>query len=170
MPYTVADLVGRELVAHGVERVFGVVGSGNFHVTNALVAAGARFVPAAHEGGAASMADGYARVSGRLTALSVHQGPGITNAMTGIAEAAKSRTPMIVLVPEATNPRSNFFVSVRGLAVAVGAAYLRVRAEQVAEDVANACHLATSGEGQTVLLSLPLDVQEVDVPAPDAVA
>ena len=45
----VAEVVGRVLAAHGVRHVFGVVGSGNFHVTNALVAGGARFVPAAHE-------------------------------------------------------------------------------------------------------------------------
>src|SRR6185369_7264931 len=97
----VAEVVGRTLVAHGADHVFGVVGSGNFHVTNAMITAGARFIPAAHEGGAASMADGYARVSGRLTALSVHQGPGVTNALTGIVEAAKSRTPLVVLAPEA---------------------------------------------------------------------
>src|SRR6185436_6296431 len=110
----VAEVVGRSLVAHGVDHVFGVVGSGNFHVTNALVGAGARFVAAAHEGGAASMADGYARTSGQLTALSVHQGPGVTNALTGIIEAAKSRTPIIVLAPEATSPRSNFFIDLPG--------------------------------------------------------
>ena len=96
----VATAVGRSLAAHGIDHVFGLVGSGNFQVTNALVAAGARFVPAAHEGGAASMADGYARVSGRLPALSVHQGPGVTNALTGITEAAKSRTPIVVLAPD----------------------------------------------------------------------
>src|SRR6185369_6474124 len=105
----VAEVVGRTLVAHGADHVFGLVGSGNFHVTNALVAAGARFVPAAHEAGGASMADAFARVSGRPAALSVHQGPGVTNALTGIAEAAKSRTPVVVLAPEAGNPRSNFF-------------------------------------------------------------
>ncbi|NEB77490.1 thiamine pyrophosphate-binding protein, partial [Streptomyces sp. SID14478] len=53
----VAEAVGRALVAAGVGRVFGVVGSGNFHVTNAMVAAGAGFVAARHEGGAATMAD-----------------------------------------------------------------------------------------------------------------
>lgn len=89
----VAEAVGRALHAAGIEQVFGVVGSGNFHLTNALVAAGARFVAARHEGGAATMADAYARVSGTVAAVSVHQGPGLTNAMTGIAEAAKSRTP-----------------------------------------------------------------------------
>src|SRR6185295_13467239 len=109
---------------------FGVVGSGNFHVTNALVSAGARYIAAAHEAGAASMADGYARVSGRLPALSVHQGPGVTNALTGVVEAAKSRTPMVVLAPEATNPRSNFFVDLPGLAAAIGAGFRRVTAER----------------------------------------
>ena len=60
----VAEAVGRRSPRAGVDHVFGVVGSGNFHVTNALVAAGARFVAARHEGGAATMADAYARVSG----------------------------------------------------------------------------------------------------------
>ena len=88
----VADAVGRGLAGLGVDTVFGVVGSGNFHVTNALVAGGARFVAARHEGGATVMADAWARTTGVPGVVTVHQGPGLTNAMTGIAEAAKSRT------------------------------------------------------------------------------
>jgi thiamine pyrophosphate-dependent acetolactate synthase large subunit-like protein len=162
----VAEAVGRCLAAHGVDHVFGVVGSGNFHVTNALVSAGARFVPAAHEGGAASMADGYARVSGRLPALTVHQGPGVTNALTGITEAAKSGTPMVVLAPEATSGRSNFFIDLAAIAAAVGARYVRLRPDRVARDVAAACDTARAGGGSTVVLGLPLDVQAM--PAADA--
>jgi acetolactate synthase-1/2/3 large subunit len=155
----VAEAVGRRLAAHGVSRVFGVVGSGNFHVTNALVAAGVPFVAAAGEAGAASMADGYARVSGRLAALSVHQGPGVTNALTGVTEAAKSRTPLVVLAPEVGNRRSNFFIDLPAIAAAIGAEFGRVRADRVAEDVAWACRTATGGAGRTVLLGLPLEVQ-----------
>ena len=70
----VDEAVGRALVALGVEQAFGVVGSGNFHVTNALVHAGGRFVAARHEGGAATMTDAYSRMSGTVAALSVHQG------------------------------------------------------------------------------------------------
>ncbi|MGN9906711.1 thiamine pyrophosphate-binding protein [Phytohabitans sp. LJ34] len=150
----VAEAVGHALAERGVRDVFGVVGSGNFHVTNALVAAGARFHPAAHEGGAASMADGYARVSGRLAVLSVHQGPGVTNALTGVAEAAKSRTPLVVLAPEATNPHSNFHIDLPSLAASVGATFRRVTPSTVYTDVAWAC-----AAGQTVVLGLPLDVQ-----------
>lgn len=47
----VAEVVGRTLAGLGVDHAFGVVGSGNFHVTNALVAGGARFVATRHEGG-----------------------------------------------------------------------------------------------------------------------
>src|SRR5437763_1068293 len=160
----VAEVVGRTLAAYGVRHVFGVVGSGNFHVTNALVACGARFVPAAHEGGAATMADAYARVSGRLGVLSVHQGPGVTNALTGVTEAAKSRTPLVVLAPEATAPRSNFFIDLASAAAALGADHSRVRAEHASDDVLSACRLADSG--RTVLLGLPLDVQAADAEPP----
>ncbi len=162
---TVAQAVGTALARLGVRTVFGVVGSGNFHVTNALTAAGARFVPARHEGGAAVMADAYARVSGELGVLSVHQGPGLTNAMTGITEAAKSRTPMLILAAEATAPRSNFYLGQSALAAAVGAVPERVAAAATAAaDLARA--VDTAKTGRTVLLNLPLDVQAAPAPAP----
>ena len=97
---SVADVVGETIAAQGVRDAFGVLGSGNLVVTNALVRGGARFHPARHEGGAICMADGYARVTGRVGVCSVHQGPGLTNTMTGLAEAAKSRTPVLVLSGE----------------------------------------------------------------------
>jgi thiamine pyrophosphate-dependent acetolactate synthase large subunit-like protein len=163
----VAEAVGRTLAEHGVERVFGVVGSGNFHATNALVASGARLIAAAHEGGAASMADAYARVSGRLGVLTVHQGPGVTNALTGVTEAAKARTPLIVLAPQATQPASNFYIDLEALAGSIGATLCRVTASTVRADVAAACRTAQAGA--TVILALPLDVQAATAgpPVPD---
>jgi thiamine pyrophosphate-dependent acetolactate synthase large subunit-like protein len=161
---TVAHAIGTALAAAGVKTVFGVVGSGNFHVTNALTEGGARFVAARHEGAAAVMADAYARVSGELGVLSLHQGPGLTNAMTGITEAAKSRTPLLVLAPEATAPGSNFRIDQAALAVAVGAVAARVTSPATAAaDLARACAVATS-QRRTVLLNLPLDVQATQAP------
>ncbi|NUR03351.1 MAG: thiamine pyrophosphate-binding protein [Streptomyces sp.] len=160
----VAEAVGRALVASGVDHVFGVVGSGNFHLTNAMVAAGARFVAARHEGGAATMADAYARTSGTVAALSVHQGPGLTNALTGITEAAKSRTPLLVLAAEATAQRSNFRIDQAVLAHSVGAVTARVTTAHDAVEQARAALQRARHERRTVLLNLPLEVQALDVP------
>jgi thiamine pyrophosphate-dependent acetolactate synthase large subunit-like protein len=160
----VAEAVGRTLAELGVDRVFGVVGSGNFHVTNALVEAGATVTAARHEGGAATMADAYSRISGKVAAVSVHQGCGLTNALTGVTEAAKSRTPLLVLAAEATQRRSNFFVDQPALAAAVGAVAERTASPQTAvADAVRALRLAVA-ERRTVLLNLPLDVQEATWP------
>ncbi|HKT05982.1 MAG TPA: thiamine pyrophosphate-binding protein, partial [Rugosimonospora sp.] len=173
MTRSVAEAVGRTLAQLGVDHVFGVVGSGNFHVTNALVAAGARFVAARHENGAATMADAYARVSGRVAAVSVHQGCGLTNALTGITEAAKSRTPLVVLAAEVTAPRSNFYVDQPALAAAVGAVSERITsgADAVAGTVR--AYRRAVAERRTVLLNLPLPVQAEpadDMPVPASAA
>ncbi|MGY0489580.1 thiamine pyrophosphate-binding protein [Streptomyces sp. WG-D5] len=165
----VREAIGRELHRLGVRTAFGVVGSGNFHVTNALVAAGARFVAARHEGGAAVMADAHARTSGEVTVLSVHQGCGYTNALTGVAEAAKSRTPQLVVTAEATERTSNFHVDQPALAEAVGAVSARVRSARTAlDDVTRAFRLCAE-ERRTVVLNVPLDVQDEPLPD-DAVA
>jgi len=154
----VADAVGRGLAGLGVNTVFGVVGSGNFHVTNALVAGGARFIAARHEGGATVMADAWARTTGVPGVVTVHQGPGLTNAMTGIAEAAKSRTPLLVLAAEAPEVRSNFHVDVAGLAAAVGAVAERLYSPASALADAHRAYSAALSR-RTVILALPLNVQ-----------
>jgi thiamine pyrophosphate-dependent acetolactate synthase large subunit-like protein len=163
---TVADVVGEALVRSGIDTAFGVVGSGNFAVTNAMVAAGARFVAARHEGGAATMADAYARMSAGPAAVTVHQGCGLTNALTGIAEAAKSRTPLVVVAAEATQPRSNFYVDQAALAMAVGAVPVRISPADAAGQAAAAVATAVR-ERRTVLLNLPLDVQGQAAPPAD---
>ena len=166
----VAEAVGRALVDGGVRRVFGVVGSGNFAVTNAMVDAGAQFVAARHEGGAATMADAYARTSGEVAAVTVHQGCGLTNAMTGVAEAVKSRTPLVVVAAEATDPRSNFYVDQPAIAGAVGAQSVRIATAGSAPSQALEAAVTALHDRRTVLLNLPLDIQDAETsdepPAP----
>ena len=162
----IAEAVGRALAGLGVDTVFGLMGSGNLAVTNALRDAGARCITARHETGAVCMADGYGRVSGRLAACSVHQGPGLTNTVTGLTEAAKSRTPLIVLAPEmpAAAIRSNFRIDQVGLVEAVGAIAERVHGPDTAlADVARAVRRARV-ERRAVVLMLPLDVQAAPFP------
>jgi thiamine pyrophosphate-dependent acetolactate synthase large subunit-like protein len=154
-----AQAIGTTLARLGVRRVFGVVGSGNFHVTNALVAAGARFVATRHEGGAATMADAYSRMTDTVAVLTVHQGCGLTNAMTGIAEAAKSRTPLLVLAADVTETRSNFYVDQDALADSVGAIAMRVQSADAAAATATRAYHCARDDRRTVVLNLPLAVQ-----------
>jgi len=162
----VSEAVGRLLVERGVQQVFGLIGSGNFDVTLAMIEAGATFAASRHEGGAITMTDAYCRVSGEVAACSVHQGPGLTNTVTGLTEAAKSRTPLIVLAAEtaASAIHSNFRIDQESLVKSVGAGVARLGAPQTAlADTAQALRQARD-ERRPVVLMLPLDVQAADCP------
>jgi thiamine pyrophosphate-dependent acetolactate synthase large subunit-like protein len=162
----VGQAVAGALVDLGADRVFGVIGSGNYVVTTTLDARGARFVAARHESAAVCMADGYARASGRVGVASVHQGPGLTNALTGLAEAAKSRTPLLLLAADtpAAAVHSNFRVDQAAACAAVGAAVERVHTPHSAlQDVERAWRRARNHRHAVVLL-LPLDVQAAELP------
>src|SRR5512140_605027 len=88
------------LVSQGVTDVFGIVGSAYMDALDIFPAAGIRFIPVAHEQGAAHMADGYARVSGRHGVCIGQNGPGITNFVTAIAAAYWAHSPVVAITPE----------------------------------------------------------------------
>lgn len=161
----VADRIGAVVRALGVEVAFGLVGSGNFFVTHAMVKQGVNFVTHRHECAAVAAADGYARVTGRIGVASVHTGPGLTNTICALGEAAKSRTPIVVMaadVPAAARG-SNSRIDQHDLVESVGAIAERVfSAESSEADVARAFHRA-SIERRPVVLMLPTDIQEAAV-------
>ena len=166
----VTDAIAKTLTGLGADTVFGVVGSGNFHVTNALIAHGARFVAARHECGAASMADAWARIADRPGLVSLHQGPGLTNALTGITEAAKSRTPMLVLAADVSSRAvtSNFRIDVAAMTAATGATPARLMSPVFAIDDAVRAYRLARDDRRTVVLALPLDVQAGECTWPGA--
>src|SRR6202023_2455072 len=126
-----------------------------------LVEAGVELIPARHEGNAAAMGDEYAKASGDLTLVSVHSGPGLTNALTGVAEAAKSRTPLLVLAGDVPHGavKNNFYIEQAEMVRAVGAVSERLHTPGSArEDMLRAVTRALR-DRQTVVLSMPLDVQ-----------
>jgi thiamine pyrophosphate-dependent acetolactate synthase large subunit-like protein len=159
---TVAEAIGRTVAALGAGHIFGVVGSGNFHATNAAIGAGVPFTATRHEMGAATMADACSRATGTVSIVSVHQGCGLTNALTGIAEAAKCHTPILVLTGDTANgdTTSNFFIDQDAAALAVGATPARIRSASTAVgDTADAFHRALL-DRRTVVLSMPVDIQD----------
>src|SRR3954452_1365697 len=165
-----AEAVGETFAAHGVRHAFGLIGSGNFLVVNSLAASGVEFLSARHEGAAIVMADAYARVSGDVGVCSVHQGPGLTNATTGLVEAVKSRTPLVVLAGEmpAGALRANLKIDQAALVSSVGAGVDRLRAPATAAaDAARALWRARV-ERRPIVLMLPIDVEAQPAPAPAA--
>ena len=97
---TPSEALVETLVANGVTEVFGIVGSAYMDALDIFPAAGIRFIPVAHEQGAAHMADGYARASGRHGVCIAQNGPGITNFVTAIAAAYWVHSPVVFITPE----------------------------------------------------------------------
>ena len=97
---TPSEALVETLVANGVTDVFGIVGSAYMDALDIFPAAGIRFIPVAHEQGAAHMADGYARASGRHGVCIAQNGPGITNFVTAIAAAYWAHSPVVFITPE----------------------------------------------------------------------
>ncbi|GAA0199899.1 sulfoacetaldehyde acetyltransferase [Glutamicibacter creatinolyticus] len=89
------------LVANDVTDIFGIMGSAFMDAMDIFAPAGIRLVPVVHEQGAAHMADGYARASGRHGVVIGQNGPGISNCVTGIAAAFWAHSPVVIVTPEA---------------------------------------------------------------------
>jgi len=159
---TVAAVLGQDLAAYGARRCFGLLGTANFKISHALVEAGVELVSARHECNAASMGDAYAKATGELTLVSVHSGPGLTNALTGIGEAAKSRTPLLVLAGDVPTGavKSNFYIEQAEMVRSVGAISERIHTAVSAREDTLRAVTRTLRDRQTVVLSLPTDVQD----------
>ncbi|ENM5935723.1 sulfoacetaldehyde acetyltransferase [Vibrio mimicus] len=88
------------MVANGVTDMFGIMGSAFMDAMDIFAPAGIRLIPVVHEQGAAHMADGYSRVSGRHGVVIGQNGPGISNCVTAIAAAYWAHSPVVIVTPE----------------------------------------------------------------------
>src|SRR5215468_2849184 len=162
---TIATVLARDLATYGARRCFGLLGTANFKISHALAKHGVEIIASRHEGNATSMADAYAKATQELTLVSVHSGPGLTNALTGIAEAAKSRTPLLVLAGDVPTGavKNNFYFDQAAMVRSVGGVAERINTPATArEDMRRAVAHALRGR-HTVVVSLPTDVQEAIV-------
>lgn len=160
-----ATIVGQVLGDKGVRVAFGVVGNGNFLAVAGLMAGGARYVAARHEGGAIAMADAYYRATGDVAVCTTTYGPGLTNAATGLAEAVKHRSGVLLLSGDqpTSGPRP-IDIDQGAFAAALGARTVRVTdPATVRGTVAGALELARRGP-RLVVLSLPANLLGADVP------
>jgi thiamine pyrophosphate-dependent acetolactate synthase large subunit-like protein len=162
----VAEVLAADLARYGARRCFGLLGTANFKISHALVENGVELICARHECNAASMADAYAKATQELTLCSVHSGPGLTNALTGIGEAAKSRTPLLVLAGDVPvgAVKSNFYIEQAEMVRAVGAVSERIHTPATAREDTLRAVVRALRDRRTVVLSLPTDVQDAPFP------
>jgi acetolactate synthase I/II/III large subunit len=159
----------------GVEVVFGLCGHTVIGMLDALGKSRVRFVSTRHEQIAAHAADGYARVTGKPGVVLSHLGPGLTNAATGVANAALDSIPMVVI---AGDVQSYFYgrhphqeVNLHNDASQVEIyrpfckrVYRVDRVEDLPRVLERAFHLCQSGRPGPVLVDIPMDIFSADLP------
>lgn len=175
MAATVAQLLVRYLEGRGVHHVFGLCGHTNIAVLSAMENSSVRFVSVRHEQVAAHAADGYARVTGKASVVLTHLGPGLTNAATGVANAALDCIPMVVIAGDVPShyfgkhPHQEVNLHADGAQFEIFRPFVK-RAWRVdhaglfPEVIEKAFQLAESGQPGPVLVDVPMDIfsQEVD--------
>ncbi|MET7694671.1 thiamine pyrophosphate-binding protein [Streptomyces sp. NPDC005483] len=104
---TLADAVGQTLADDGVRHAFGVVANGNILAVAGLTRHGISYLSARHEGGAVIMADAYYRTTDEVAVCTTGAGPGLTNTATGLTDAVKHRSGVLLLCGDVptTGPR-----------------------------------------------------------------
>ena len=171
---TGGQLVVEALLAHGVERAFGVPGESYLPILDALhdVQGRLSFVTCRHEHGAAMMAEAHGKLGGRPGVCLVTRGPGACNAAIGVHTAFQDSTPMLLLIGQVERgflgreafQEVDFEAMFRPLAKHVEQIE---DAGALPEALARAFHLACAGRAGPVVLALPEDVLEAEVAAAD---
>ena len=161
---TGAEILVRCLKDEGVEYLFGYPGGAVLHIYDALyVQEDVKHILVRHEQAALHAADGYSRACGRPGVALVTSGPGLTNAVTGIANAYMDSIPLVVFsgqVPTALIG-NDAFQEVDAVGITrpcVKHNFLVKDVTKLAETVKKAFYIATTGRPGPVLVDLPKDV------------
>src|SRR6202165_4717434 len=162
---TGAQLIWEALVREGVEVVFGYPGGAIMPSYDAMPAYPIRHILVRHEQGAAHMADGYARASGKVGVCISTSGPGATNLVTGIATAMLDSSPMVCITGQVASPGlgTDAFqeVDTTGITLPITKHnYLVTRACDIAQTLREAFHVARSGRPGPVLVDITKDAQQ----------
>jgi acetolactate synthase-1/2/3 large subunit len=162
---TGAQILWEALHREGVEVVFGYPGGAIMPAYDALLESPIRHVLVRHEQGAAHMADGYARASGKVGVAIATSGPGATNLVTGIATAMLDSVPMVCITGQVASRflGSDAFqeTDITGVTLPITKHnYLVTRAEDIAKTIREAFYVARSGRPGPVLVDVTKDAQQ----------
>lgn len=149
--------------------VFGVMGNGNAWFLDAVVTSTAMtYTAVRHEAAAVAAADAYYRTSGRIAIATTTYGPGFTNAITPLTEAAQARIPLVLVTGAAPDAPRPWDVDQAAPTEATGAVYLQVAADDVTHMTEFAVRAALEGR-QPVVLAIPYDIAAEPADEPGSV-
>ena len=159
-----AEIVWECLTREGVEVVFGYPGGANMPIYDAMLNYPVHHVLVRHEQGAAHMADGYARASGKVGVAMATSGPGATNLVTGICTAMMDSVPTVFITGQVAAHLigGDAFqeTDVTGITLPITKHnYLVTRADQIAETIREAFYIARSGRPGPVLIDICKNAQ-----------
>jgi len=162
---TGAQITIESLIAEGVDVIFGYPGGAILPTYDALLGSKIKHVLVRHEQGAAHMAEGYARVSGRPGVVMVTSGPGATNTVTGIADAYMDSTPIVVLTGQVSTQLigNDAFQEADMVGITrpcTKHSYLVKDVKDLARIIKEAFYIASTGRPGPVVIDLPKDVQQ----------
>jgi acetolactate synthase-1/2/3 large subunit len=165
MKRTGAQIVWEVLVREGVEVVFGYPGGANLPIYDAMLDYPVRHVLVRHEQGAAHMADGYARVSGKVGVALATSGPGATNLVTGIATAMMDSSPTVFITGQVASHLIGYDAfqetDVTGITLPITKHnYLVTRVEEIGPVLREAFYIARTGRPGPVLVDIAKDAQQ----------
>ena len=103
MKMTTEEAFVKVLQMHGIEHVFGIIGSAFMPISDIFTKAGITFWDCAHEGSGGMMADGFTRACGKMSMMIAQNGPGVTNFVTPVKTAYWNHTPLLLITPQAAN-------------------------------------------------------------------
>ncbi|MFP6775420.1 MAG: biosynthetic-type acetolactate synthase large subunit [PS1 clade bacterium] len=159
-----AQILTNSLIDEGVEYIFGYPGGAVLHIYDALNDQDSiSHILVRHEQGAAHAADGYARASGKPGVVLVTSGPGITNAVTGIATAYMDSIPMVIISGQVPSMLigNDAFQEVDAVGITrscVKHNFLIKDISKIAVTLKKAFHIATTGRPGPVLIDIPKDI------------
>lgn len=161
----VDDVVAAAFVKEGTTLVFGLLGDGQLKWWSAMSQyPEVKLIDVRDEGASLAMADGWARVTGKVAVCSVTQGPGVSRIATSLITAVRYHTPIVIYTSATGFNKDNAmqYLDQEKLVSATGAGYIEVLTADYAEYATRLAFYRAKLEGRPIVLSIPMDVQTKD--------
>lgn len=161
----VYEALAKAFAAEGVTDVFGMMGDANLYWIDHLDKLGVKTYEVRHESAGLNMAQGYARISGKVAVATTTSGPGVTQLATSMTIASRASAPIVVYCGESPTGDDEYVqrINQERFAEAIEAGFIRVTSGDAALDCVQKAFYTAKLESRPIMLSVPMDVAQQNV-------